>query len=311
MEVLEKYERELRFNDLKEKTIREYVVLMNRFFDYLKKEFNSECIESILEIVDFGVVNDYKHHLAKTYSRNSVNKSKASLKSFFGYYSGIIGKNPMEAVRGYKDVKSKEKNVPTHEEVMKLINATQQITHGSKSVDFNAARDRFLISLLATTGLRIEEALSLTKDKLEIHDDYIMMDIDIHNNNTKNNKRVPIAGKTLGYYYEYIKEYEKKFDYKDNSFVVISYRSGDRIEDNNSNEMIRKHAKKIGITDISNHCFRDFCNIALMGNGTQDSLRNKILGWSTANDMGLTCYYRDKITEIDLLKVEAVKRILG
>lgn len=311
MEMIKRFERELRMSDISEKTISYYTSDLIKFFEYAKKIFDDSAasFNDILSLVDYMFLEDYRNHLEdEEYSRATINRVVMSLRSFFNYYSKYTGKNPSEKLRGYKKVNNKEKKLLTTEEVALILKQTQEKKYGERFVDFNSARDRFLISLLASTGLRVEEALSIQFKDIDTYDGYKMININCHEGATKLNKRIPLCGKALEYYNDYMMEYEKKFDAYQDSYLIVSPRSGKKITTKDSNLIVKKYAYALGIDEICNHCFRHFCNVRLMAVGTSDTIRNKILGWST-NDMGSTVYFHNS-SEIDKIMVEYCGKIL-
>lgn len=310
--IINRFERELLRAETSVNTIKAYKSDLAKFYDYIKINLGDDIgFEESLSLIEYRELEDFVFYLEdKNYSRSTINRVIMALKTFFNYYSKYSGSNPSQGLKGYKKTMPKQKKILTKEEVGKILNQTQTKRYGEKNVDFNSQRDRFLLALLSTTGLRIEEALSIKLKDIDDYENYKMININIHNeDSTKLNKRVPIAGKVLEHYKNYISEYEKKFDLKDDNYLIVSARSGKKLETKSSNIMIKKYCDELGIKGVTNHCFRHYANIALMAVGAPDSIRNKILGWSCKGDMGTTIYFHST-EEIDKIMVEYCSKIL-
>lgn len=225
--IINRFERELIRAETSVNTIKAYKSDLAKFYDYIKINLGDDIgFEESLSLIEYRELEDFVFYLEdKNYSRSTINRVIMALKTFFNYYSKYSGSNPSQGLKGYKKTMPKQKKILTKEEVGKILNQTQTKRYGEKNVDFNSQRDRFLLALLSTTGLRIEEALSIKLKDIDDYENYKMININIHNeDSTKLNKRVPIAGKVLEYYKNYISEYEKKFDLKNDNYLIISYR---------------------------------------------------------------------------------------
>ena len=123
------------------------------------------------------------------------------------------------------------------------------------------------------------------------------------------NKNIVICGITYDYYKEYLEEYKKKFNYNDDSYLILSG-TGKKVNKKDTNKMLKKYAERIGMEEnLSNHCFRMFANMALMSAGCPDTIRNKTLGWSD-NNVGSNNYFQDDSMEADKMKIKYVSKIL-
>lgn len=300
--IINRFEKELLRAETSVNTIKAYKGDLNKFYDYIKINLGDDVgFEESLSLIEYKELEEFVFYLEdKEYSRSTINRVIMALKTFFNYYSKYTGKNPAQGLKGYKKTNSKIKKVLTKEEVKKIINQTQTKRYGERFVDFNSQRDRFLFSLLTTTGLRIEEALNIRFRDIEDCGNYKMINIETHEGSTKLNKRIPICEKITPYYDSYMTEYEKKFNITKDCYLIVSPRSGKKIETKVSNAAIKKYCDELEIEGVTNHCFRHYANIALMSVGTTDVIRKKILGWSCKGDMGATVYFHNT-KEIDEL----------
>lgn len=294
--IIDRFERELIRSEASVDTIAAYKSDLKKFHEYIRENvfYSDSSFDESLCAITYEVLEDFIYWLEdREYSRATINRMVASLKAFYKYYSKHSGFNPAIGLKGYKNVNSKRRAVLSKEQVIKIINQTQIKRYGEPYMLFNAQRNRFLIALLATTGLRIGEALNIKFGNIEHYDRYKMVNIDIHKGKTKLNKRVPICEKILPYYDSYIEEYEKKFEVSDEKYLIVAGRSGEQLCSKSSNVMIKKYCKELEIEDVTNHCFRHYANTSLEELETPDSIRKKILGWSCNGDMGNSIYSHD------------------
>ena len=291
-------------------TIDAYLSDINRFKDYIAKK-HQEDFDSVIGKIDYMAVDDYKFYLWENLklTESTVNRNINSLKSFFGYAKRYTGKNPCEELKTMNNVTTKKKDLITKEQVLRLLEATEKKEGRQMYFDYISKRNKFIISLLASTGLRAEELLTIKKEKIVDFGDYARVTIDIHEGKTKLNKNIVICGITYSYYKEYLEEYRKKFNYDDDSYLILSG-TGKKVNKKDTNKMLKKYAERIGMEEnLSNHCFRMFANMALMSAGCPDTIRNKTLGWSDSN-VGSNNYFQDDSMEADKMKIKYVSKIL-
>lgn len=311
-DIINRFERELKRAEASEDTIIAYKNDLKKFHAYIREcvFYDNTGFDESLCAITFEVLEDFIYWLeGKEYSRATINRMIASLKAFYKYYSKHSGINPAAGLRGYKNVNSRRKAILNQDQVIKIIQQTQEKRYGEPYMVFNSNRNRFLISLLATTGLRISEALNIQFKDIENYNNYKMVNIDIHKGKTKLNKRIPICEKILPYYDSYIAEYEKKFNIDSDKYLIVAGRSGEQITPKTSNVMIKKYCKELEIEDVSNHCFRHYANTSLEELETPDSIRKKILGWSCNGDMGNSIYSHDTEKK-DRIMVKYCNKIL-
>ena len=236
---------------------------------------NSLCEKKILssesELLQ-SIVNDDVEDWTITQrggSFSTINRRITALRKYFKYIyeaKKIITSNPFDGIKLKKPPKRIEKdatlnyklkqgkNIISKEEVEKLIKATYDKIDDERNFSFVSARDRFLLSLLFTTGLRIEEALGINICQLtEKNDVIIVQDID---SKTGMIKRVPIANVCLRYYKEYLLARNLFSNGKKTDCLLINER-GTRWNKDGVNDRIGVLLSKANIgKHITCHCFR-------------------------------------------------------
>ena len=311
--IVDRWVREMEISQGRSRnTISSYVSDLNRFKDYILKKKSSDNFDDVIVEINYMDVEDYKFYLIEDlgFQKSTVNRNINSLKSFFGYTKRYIGKNPCEELKTMNNVSTKKKDLITKEQVLRLLEATEKKEGHQTYFDYISKRNKFLISLLATSGLRAEELLTIKKEKIVDFENYARVAIDIHEGKTKLNKNIVICGITYSYYKEYLEEYRKKFNYDDDSYLILSG-TGKKVNKKDTNKMLKKYAERIGMEEnLSNHCFRMFANMQLIGLGANDVIRNKIMGWSD-NSVASNNYWDDNSTRADEAIIKYVSKILG
>ena len=312
MNIIERYERELKvIKGKSENTITAYMKDIDTFRRYYMKKNSFNSFDEALDKISYAELEDYTFYLIEQgYKKSSINRSINALKSFFKYTSRYTNNNPCENLSVMSNVETKKKDLITKEQVLKLLEATEKKEGRQTYFDYISKRNKFIISLLATSGLRIEELLTIKKKKIIDFGEYARVKIDIHNNTTKMNKVIVIAGVSYKYYKEYIKEYEKKFTLNDDSYIILSG-TGNKVATKDINKMLKKYSEAVGIEEnVSCHVFRMFCNIQLLSLNCSDTIRNKILGWADGK-VGSNNYFKDDSIEADRMKINYIEKILG
>jgi len=149
----------LRTNGKSENTVKGYILDMNQYFKWFAESFGQECKElyrqNVLDYVNY--LRNIKQNNAKT-----INHKLSSLRSYndFLIYSGtqkdkVIQKSDMLKVQP-------EYSSPTHVAELEVKQFMQKILESKNK------RNYAIVTLLAYTGMRISEALSVLLDDLNL-----------------------------------------------------------------------------------------------------------------------------------------------
>lgn len=266
----------------------------------LLKNLDGEEYENII------FVQDIFDNMEIEYKKSSINKKIATISLFFDYLvkMSIIKKTPMLTIEKHdKCDDSKEKEILTKGEMIKLLNTLDKHTFGDKAIDFTSARDKLLLSLMFCTGLRISEALHIKFSDMDKLENGIMVNITKHKTVKDNGaKRIPIANKCLQFYEAYIEERNKMENIIDTDYLFLSYR-GKALSSSACNQNLEKLLKKSDIKKrITPHCQRhSFRNVAIANNVNLELIL-MMGGWSLKG-MGKV-YTHDSIS-FDQAKIEA------
>lgn len=275
-----------------------------------KKNMNEE-IELIQSITNDDY-EDWKNETKGVYALATLNRKITALILFFKYVTinkKICKVNPMEGVKLVKPSKKRvspwqlrqQSNILTHEELLKLIEKSYTKSAGERNFELCSARDRFLISLESSTGVRIEEALNITFDMLDKVEGGYM--VNIKDTKTGQKKRIPIANKCLKYYEEYINERSKFESAKNCNYVIVSNK-GNKMPPNKCNENLKKLLNKAEISNkhITNHSNRHMFRTSATSKGVQENLIKIIAGWKLDP---IADIYLEDTKELDRAKIKA------
>lgn len=154
-------------NSLTENTKRAYMVDIMQFVQhYFDVERLSDVTEAQIRSVDSSIARTYTNWLkteandGKGYSVATINRKLTSLSSFYSFLSrreiGIMDYNPFDTRQGAKRLRQNKRYSNTRcltlEETQKMFAVLM-----NKELCLSTLRDRIIILLLATTGMRRDE----------------------------------------------------------------------------------------------------------------------------------------------------------
>lgn len=249
-------------------TVLAYQKDIQTFIDFCKEEYSIENIET----VDYGIVRSWIVSLVNTtISNRSINRKVSSLKAYYKFLLKI-GKIEVSPLAKHKALKTSKKiEVPFSEEEMESV--LQQISFND---DFEGVRDKLIIELLYTTGIRRAELINLK-----------MLNVDLSSNTLKvlgkrNKERVlPLLSSTcdlLVEYFDYRKDIQKISD-KDYVFIL---KSGNKIYETFVYRIINRYFRKVSSkVKKSPHILRHTFATHLLNKGADLNSVKELLGHSS------------------------------
>ncbi len=240
-------------------TIRGYKRDILQFINFLKKNkiksFKSISYEDFLSYL--GYLRNYG------YSETTIGRKVASLKSFFKFLSArkIIKSNPVALLSSPK----KPDRLPdflTVEEVEKILN----IPSGK---NWQSLRDKAILELLYSTGIRVGELTSLKIGDIDFFQELIKV-----KGKGKKERIVPIGSYALKALIEYI---EKRPNKKEKNVFLNKY--GKPLTERSVERIIDKYSKKAGIgKKITPHTFRHTFATHMLDRGADLRTVQELLG---------------------------------
>ena len=243
-----------------EHTVKAYRGDLENFRDFLLKE------EKRVEDTNAATINAYVSTLYGKNSPASVERKVSAIRSFFSYLvrKGLVAQNPAKLVRTPR----KKKHLPVFlsvDEVFNLVDVKDQ----EKSP--LCARDRAVLELLYSSGLRVSELAGATLADLSMGEAVIRV-------RGKGNKEriVPVGSKALSALGEYLDVREELKPASDRIFLNSR---GGGITTRSLARIIKKYGLVSGISkNVSPHVLRHSFATHLLAGGADLRAIQEMLG---------------------------------
>lgn len=306
MSYLDLYKEELSLKGKRMNTIESINNSIDTFSKYLQIkdiELNDTTINNITVQDAF---NYRKYLLDKGYKRSSVNTKIANIKSYFGFLvkHEIINKNPFVGFEALAEDDKTIKDILTKEEVIKLIESFDIKLAGERNFEYISKRNKAIIAVLASTGVRIENLLNVTMDRLIKIDEGYRIEYTKDETKGKVDTTIYIVGRNA----ELLEDYLKVRKDKSGLNLLFGSVNGKKISRSDMLTIIDKRVKYIGVNKhIVSHSFRAFCANMLLSNGIEPIIIKKMLGWrEKSNDMLSNIYYRSEAQEKQIIEYSQI-----
>lgn len=307
MSYLELYTEELSLRGKRENTIESIDHSIKTFSEYLQTkdiELNDTTINNITVQDAF---NYRKYLLYKGYKKSTVNTKIANIKSYFSFLTKheIISKNPFAGFNALNEDDKSVKDILTKEEVIKLIESFGIKLQGERNFEYASKRNKAIIAVLASTGVRIENLLNVTMDRLiKINEGYR---INYTKDETKGkvDTTIYIVGRNAELLEDYLKVRKDKAGL---NLLFNSAGGNKKISRSDMITIINKRVAYIGVTKhITSHSFRAYTANALLSNGIEPVIIRKMLGWANdKQDMLTSVYYRSEAQEKQIIEYSQI-----
>jgi len=271
----EKYRRHLTVIHYAPETIKRYIYFLNRFFAWLEAQGVTE-----IGAVTKDHVQDYQTHLYETVNSrgepNSVFHQNNTLKAIKGLFRFLAEQNylvsdPSRDVSYARTPKRLPRSILTGPEAKKVIHATNTKTA-------TGYRDRAIIEVFYSTGIRRNELINLELSDVDYHEGFVRI------NSGKGNKDrvVPIGKIACRYIENYVKGVRPMLvkDPTDNHLFLTM--NGTKISKNRVWQLIKVYSKKTKIKkNITTHTFRHTCATLMLKNKANIRHIQELLGHSS------------------------------
>ena len=305
--LIELYKEELSLRGKRENTIESINNSIDTFSKYLQTkdiELNDTTINNITVQDAF---NYRKYLLDKGYKKSTVNTKIANIKSYFGFLAKheIISKNPFTGFEALNEDDRTIKDILSKEEVIKLIESFGIKLQGERNFEYASKRNKAIIAVLASTGVRIENLISVTMDRLIKIEEGYKIEYTKAETKGKVDTTIYIVGKNK----ELLEDYLKVRKDKSGLNLLFNSAGGNKkISRSDILTIIDKRVKYLGIQKhIVSHSFRAFCANMLLSNGVDSILIKKYMGWrEKSNDMLSNIYYRSEAQEKQMIEYSQI-----
>ncbi|MBS29769.1 MAG: tyrosine recombinase [Candidatus Marinimicrobia bacterium] len=253
-------------------TTESYYLDLKDFIDYI---FFNEKIKNFKNLktknIQSYLTDISKYNFTKTYSTSSINRKISSLKGFQKYLfiNKVTKINNSDIFSSIK----KTKKIPltlNYEEIKRILSSINM----SKN---NSFRDKCIISMLYSCGLRVSELLSLNLTNLNLDENILRV-----LGKGKKERIIPIGNKSREDLINYLEIERPRLSRKKDSkgFLFLSNR-GNALSRKTTWNIVRIHTKKcFPDKSISPHTFRHSFASHLLEGGADLRIVQELLGHS-------------------------------
>ena len=259
-------------------TIKSYKKDIMQFIDYLNEyeeikdfeEVETMTFRSFIAYLNSGDKENSKNNIQKSVSKRSINRKISALRTFFKYLQEkkIVKTNKVAYITMPKFEKELP-NVLNKEDINKLRDAvnTEKIT---------GIRDRLIIELLYSSGIRASELIDLNEYMVNIEEREIRVI------GKGNKERITFFSENTKKWLEkYIEEKKRRYSNYTKDTIFTNSR-GEKLTTRSLRRLIADYAKKAGLQkEVTPHVFRHTFATELLNNGVDIRYLQELLGHSS------------------------------
>lgn len=266
-ELLIRFKEHLKIKHYSPRSIESYHYCLNKFFSYLNEKEISLKELTKEDIIEYGA-----HLKEKAYSERSIERALYSVKGFFRYLEETfyILVNPSATII-LKKISQRIPIVLTENEIKRILKAPNTSTRPG-------IRDRAILEVLYSTGIRLNELYNLTIFDIDTSSGFLR----INKGKFSKDRFSPLTKIACHYLKEYIAKVRPYFTKnKPKEQALFVGRKGKKINKVIIQRLIRDYAKKAGIKKrVSTHTFRHTFATHLLQNDVDIFKIQKLLGHS-------------------------------
>ena len=243
---------------------------LSKFIKWLKvdeENHDSQEVTEKISSINLDDLETYINYLRQSFKPRTVARHISTLKLFFDYLElhGLIKKSPAHQLR-FPEVLPDAPEILTPEEVLALLE--------SPSLDhYLGLRDRAMMELLYSSGLKVSELLGLDVEDLFLELEFLKV-------RSKRERMVPITIKAVQVLQKYLTEARENRLLVPNDPCLFPGRNGTRMTRVGFWAMIKKHAKRSGINShINPRILRHSFAVHLLQNGIDLSDIKELFGY--------------------------------
>lgn len=272
-------------------TIMSYARDLVEFSDYITKSQSDAVSEGHLLIDQINplMIRSYLSFLYQKNGATSIARKLSALRSFFKYYVslGELDQNPAKVIKSPKVPKRLPKFLNV-DEINALLNA--EINNTNRY----GMRDRAILELLYSSGLRVSELVGLDFSRLDLAEGVVRIE-------GKGNKEriVPIGVKAIEAIKAYLAERNDLYEIKDQQAVFLN-KNGTRLSARSVQRLVVKVTQATGLNKSATpHMIRHSFATHMLGSGADLRAIQELLGHkSLSTTQRYTHVGVDEISEV-------------
>lgn len=244
---------------------------LNKFYKFLIQNFKIKAFK--LKDISREMIESYQNYLTNSkLNINSVGVYLQKVKDFFKFMAKerFILFNPAEAIIMPKVVRGLPKRIPTIAEMEKIL----EIPDLSK---FNDYRDRAILELMYSTGIRIGEVVKINLYDIDLNEGYLRVQ-----GKGKKERVVPVGKIACEFVKNYLENIRPKFVRSkrlDEQGLFLTSTGGKRLSLIQLSILIRRHIRKAGFK-FNPHSIRHAFATHLLQRGAKIKYIQRMLGHS-------------------------------
>lgn len=245
-----------------------YNVDLTLFSTYME----SQGILNELNVKTRNVRNWIMHLLSEGMKARSVNRKIAAIRSFYKYLCkvGLIDINPCSFVNNVKTPKRLPMFLSSKDMDLMLDECDFEDT-------YEGVRDKTILELFYSTGMRLSELVELTDNQLDMSSDVII----IKGKGSKQ-RNFPMTKFLKLILKSYLQRRNLEFDIEQKSSYLFLTKNGDKIYQKLVYRIVHHHIEKVSeITQKSPHILRHTFATVLFNNGADIMAIKELLGHSS------------------------------
>lgn len=249
-----------------ENTLKSYKKDLYQLREYLEDSENINDWNGVEEVQ----LRSFIHSLNNDdkISKRSINRKLSTIRSFFKYLKihNLIKKNPSLFLAS-----------PNFKMKLPEILSVEEIKGIRKAIDtkkINGIRDRLIVELLYSSGIRANELLKLSEKLFDLEN----REIKIFSSN-KNERTVFFSETAKEWYLKYQQAKIEKYGEDYNRDILLINSRGTRLGDRSLRRLIEKYGKKAGIKkEVSPHTFRHSFAVYMLKHGMDIYYLQELMG---------------------------------
>jgi integrase/recombinase XerD len=267
--LVNRYIGHLGMKDYSDSTIQAGQYRVLKFFEYLSLEGMNEVSN-----ITRKIIQDYRLYLYhQGFKGSTVYALLTSLRSFFSYLrrENLILYDPTKDLELPKERRSLPKDIMTHKEITRILSIPNTETKVG-------LRDRAILELLYSTGIRMGELLSLDIFDIDLSEGILT----VRKGKFGKERRVPIGSVAQGYLKRYLLEIRPGLlKTSKQKALFLSSIEGERLSKVTIARMISDYRKMAQIQKkITCHSFRHTCATHMLIGGAKIRYIQELLGHS-------------------------------